>query len=101
MPYQRPDLSAYEADLKAHIQRVKNANSWDALRAEWLDQDQKRRELMTVRNIAHIRNTVDTTDSFYEAEIKYFNTNMPAISLLEKRSASLPAFSSICRALGV
>ena len=86
MPYQRPDLAAYQTELTAHIQRVKDAKTWDALRAEWLGQDQKRRELMTVRNIAHIRNTVDTTDSFYEAEIKYFNTNMPAISLREKRA---------------
>lgn len=86
MTYTRPDLAAYEAELTAHIERIKNADSWEALRTEWIAQDKRLRSLMNMRNIAHIWNTVNTQDSFYEEEMRYFNSKLPAISLLGRRA---------------
>ena len=86
IPYVRPDLTAYREALPAYVEQIRNAASWPELKALWLAQSDKRMEVMTARSIASIRNTVDTTDPFYEAEMRYFNTEMPAISLLEKQA---------------
>ena len=86
MKYERPDLSAYQEELKGHIQRVKDADSWESLRSEWLAQEKKRRSLWNSRSIAHIRNTINTLDPFYDAEIRYFNSEMPSITLLERNA---------------
>ena len=86
IPYVRPDLTAYREALPAYVEQIRNAASWLELKALWLAQSDKRMEVMTARSIASIRNTVDTTDPYYEAEMRYFNTEMPAISLLEKQA---------------
>lgn len=84
IPYVRPDLAAYREALPAYVEQIRNAASWPELKALWLAQSDKRLEVMTARSIASIRNTVDTTDPFYEGEMRYFNTEMPAISLDRK-----------------
>lgn len=84
--YRRPDLSAYQEEQRAHIRRIEAAGSWEELRAEWLAQDKKARRLYTAYNIAFIRNTIDTQDPFYEEEVRYFNSQLPAITLLEHRA---------------
>ena len=86
IPYVRPDLTAYREALPAYVEQIRNAASWPELKALWLAQSDKRLAVMTARSIASIRNTVDTTDPYYEAEMRYFNTEMPAISLLEKQA---------------
>ena len=86
IPYVRPDLTAYREALPAYVEQIRSAASWPELKALWLAQSDKRMEVMTARSIASIRNTVDTTDPYYEAEMRYFNTEMPAISLLEKQA---------------
>lgn len=86
IPYVRPDLTAYREALPAYVEQIRNAASWPELKALWLAQSDKRLQVMTARSIASIRNTVDTTDPYYEAEMRYFNTEMPAISLLEKQA---------------
>ena len=97
IPYVRPDLTAYREALPAYVEQIRNAASWPELKALWLAQSDKRLEVMTARSIASIRNTVDTTDPYYEAEMRYFNTEMPAISLLEKQAeAALLASPFVC-----
>lgn len=86
LPYVRPDLAAFKAELPAYVESIRNASSWDELKTRWLAQSDKKLEIMTMRSIASIRNTVDTTDPYYEAEMRYFNTELPAISLLEKQA---------------
>ncbi len=87
IPYVRPDLAAYKKEVEAHVQKVKNAESYEALRAEWLSHSEKTMEIMTMRSIASIRNTVDTTDASYDAEIRYFNSEFPAISLIAMQAS--------------
>ena len=97
IPYVRPDLTAYREALPAYVEQIRNAASWPELKALWLAQSDKRLQIMTARSIASIRNTVDTTDPYYEAEMRYFNTEMPAISLLEKQAeAALLASPFVC-----
>ncbi|MBQ9854559.1 MAG: M3 family oligoendopeptidase, partial [Clostridia bacterium] len=82
LPYVRPDLAAYKKEAEAHVEKVRNAESYEALRKEWISHSERTMEIMTMRSIASIRNTVDTTDAFYDQEIRYFNSEFPAISLI-------------------
>lgn len=82
LPYTRPDLAAYKDKVVRHVEKVKNAKSYEELRSEWISHAEKTMDVMTMRSIASIRNTVDTTDTFYDAEIRYFNSEFPAISLI-------------------
>lgn len=84
--YVRPDLAAYEQAARQHVENVQNAGSWEELKSAWLSHAELRKQVMTMRSIASIRNSVDTTDAFYDAEITYFNRTMPAISLIEKQA---------------
>lgn len=86
IPYVRPDLEAYKAALPAYVESIRNATSWEDLKAKWLEQSAKKLEIMTMRSIASIRNTVNTLDPYYEAEMRYFHTNMPEINLIEKQA---------------
>lgn len=86
IPYVRPDLEAYKAALPAYVESIRNATSWEDLKSKWLEQSAKKMEVMTMRSIASIRNTVNTLDPYYEAEMRYFNTNMPEINLIEKQA---------------
>ena len=75
--YQRPDLSLFKMELEQGLDSFKNAeNSIDQI-AAFQQVTQKRADFDTMMNICHIRHTIDTTDSFYEAENDYFDTVLP------------------------
>ena len=80
--YVRPDLAAYREELLAHVEKVKNEKSWEELKAEWLAHSAKSMEIMTMRSVASIRNTVDTTDAFYDGEMRYFHAELPSLMLI-------------------
>lgn len=84
--YVRPDLAAYREELLAHVEKVKNAKSWEELKAEWLAHSVKSMEIMTMRSVASIRNTVDTTDAFYDGEMRYFHAELPSLMLIERQA---------------
>ncbi|MCB9257466.1 MAG: M3 family oligoendopeptidase [Chitinophagales bacterium] len=79
LPYERPDIVAIKAEFSAQVEALKNADSL---------QDQKRaieainkinNEVDTASNIASIRNSIDTRDSFYDAEKAFFDEYSPEI----------------------
>ena len=84
--YTRPDLESYKQKAVAHVEAIKNAKTWEEMKQEWLSHSEVRKEVMTMRSIASIRNSVNTLDPFYDEEISYFNRTMPAISLIEKQA---------------
>lgn len=84
--YQRPDFAAFKAALTAHIERVRAAAAWPELREAWLAHTEDKRALFTMQTVASIRNTVDTTDPFYEAEMRVFHSEMPVINLMERQA---------------
>ena len=86
MEYKRPDLAAYAAELEAHVEKVKNAATWEELKQEWLRASERSSEVMTMQTIASIRSTIDTTDEFYDAEMRYFNAELPKLRILKARA---------------
>ena len=77
LEYVRPDFDAAEAKAKELTERVKAAESYADVKAVILESDEYMSELYTMTTIAHIRNTLNTTDEFYEKEIEFIHQRSP------------------------
>lgn len=75
--YVRPDLSEVKAGMEALLEEMKMADSAE----KQIDQVENiyklRARFETMSNVASIRHTIDTTDTFYEEEQRYFDLNYP------------------------
>ena len=77
LEYVRPDFDAAEAGAKELTKRVREAKSYADVKAAILKGDEYMSELHTMITIAHIRNTLNTTDEFYEKEIEFIHQRAP------------------------
>lgn len=82
--YVRPDMEKVMVDLRANIEALKKAESFDAFLSAYKAHVQADIEVSTAQSIAHIRNTVNMLDSYYEEEMAYFHSWMPKYELLMK-----------------
>ncbi len=85
LPYKRPDMDQVKAEYLDAIRRFKAAATYEEAREAYLAQDRILRTLHTAEVIASIRNTMDTTDPFYDAEITFFNQEMAKFMPLQKQ----------------
>ena len=75
--YVRPDVDALEKGCKELTERLRNAKSYAEVR-EIIDASEKMNEdAETMMVVAHIRNTLNTTDKFYEDELAFLQERMP------------------------
>ena len=84
IPYARPDMDAVLDSIKAAIEGLKTAKTYEAFRSAYLDYAQTDTELMTLKQLVYIRHTINMLDEYYTAENAYFNTQMPRYSIVEK-----------------
>jgi M3 family oligoendopeptidase len=77
LPYNRPDVKVTLALLKELIVELVNADSANDLLALMEEIRTVRSEFETLRTIASVRHSIDTTDTFYTAENKYFDEQSP------------------------
>ncbi|MEG1069681.1 MAG: M3 family oligoendopeptidase [Ruthenibacterium sp.] len=80
MPYARPNLADELAGFTTLCAQIKAAPNADAVLAAWDKFEAQSRHLSTLRTLAEIRHTVDTRDTFYEAENDFFDENTPMIA---------------------
>ena len=66
--YRRPDMDAAIKAIQAHTQCIKNAKSGEEVIEAILAMSKESAEMEDMLSVAYIRNTLDTTDPFYEAE---------------------------------
>ncbi|MBO4360928.1 MAG: M3 family oligoendopeptidase [Eubacteriaceae bacterium] len=85
--YERPDLQKASKELKEKIGDIRNAKDYGELRQTVLDIDKMYTHTSTMFTVAHVRNTIDMNDEFYEKEVEYFNRELPAFSLVGKEAA--------------
>ncbi len=71
--YERPDFAGVPAFYDALNARVKNAKSYEEVKACILDEERFSSHLSTMATIVEIRHTVDTSDKFYEKEYEYIH----------------------------
>lgn len=79
LEYVRPDFDTAEAKAKELTQKVKEAKSYADVKAVILENDAVMSELYTMVTIAHIRNTLNTTDKFYEDEMAFIHQRAPEV----------------------
>lgn len=73
LQYIRPDFDHYETELKRLTTQVQNAKEFSDIINNLKEADELTNELETMATIAMIRNTLNTTDEFYEKEVEFID----------------------------
>ena len=89
LAYVRPDMEAVMARVKADMEGLKSAASYEEFKNAYMDYVQADIELTTAQQIAHIRNTINMLDEYYAAEKAFFNAQMPKYEILIKEMGSV------------
>ncbi len=84
LTYSRPDLEQIKADTKALIARMEQAEDYETARAAFLEKDALTRRTQTQATLCSIRHSIDTRDSFYDAEENFWNAALPEIEEWEQ-----------------
>ena len=84
IPYVRPDMDKVLDSVKAAIQSLKTAKTYEEFRSAYMDYSQIGTELTTLQQLVYMRHTVDMLDEFYTAENAFFNKQMPRYSIATK-----------------
>ncbi|MHC1748629.1 MAG: M3 family oligoendopeptidase [Cellulosilyticaceae bacterium] len=75
--YERPNYQIIKEEAEQLISKIESATSYQA-QAEYVDEmNTIRNTIDTMANIASIRYTINTADSFYEAERTYWDEHEP------------------------
>ena len=82
--YKRPDMGAMKKKLKSLLKQLKKPKSYDEARAAYLASEKESGHLETSYVVASIRNTLDTTDKFYDGEMQFFNRALAQLMPLSK-----------------
>lgn len=89
LKYVRPDMDAVMARVKADIEGLKEAKTYEEFKNAYMDYVQADIELSTSHQIAHIRNTINMLDEFYAAEKAFFNAQLPKYGILVKEMGTV------------
>ena len=84
MPYVRPDMEALKACTEKTIEILKGAASYEAARTAFFALQDEEEKAGTMMSLCHVRNTIDTTDAFYEGEVKWLREQNAAMIPLRK-----------------
>ena len=79
LKYERPDFVHMGETWKKAAEDIRNASDYGEVKRIMAAVDEESRHISTMVNIANIRNTLDTTDEFYEAENEYNETTYPTV----------------------
>ncbi len=79
--YVRPDVAAVEAEIKKLIAELKAAKSYAEVKDIILRSDKAVEEMATMLTVAHVRNTLNTTDKFYEDEMAWIQQTLPVAQM--------------------
>ena len=71
--YRRPDMSALKRSVRKQLRLFRSATSFEEAKSAYLAAQGILKHVETSYVVASIRNTLDTTDKFYDGEMKFFN----------------------------
>lgn len=80
MPYQRPDLDSVKSQIADLTERLLKASDYGTAKTVFLEKDTLDRHVSTLEGLASIRHTIDTRDTFYDEEVKFWNSAKPQIT---------------------
>ena len=88
--YKRPDINELKKQFKSYIKKFRNASSAEEADAVFLDMERAQRHFVSMVSVAHIRNTMNMKDEFYDKERKFFDVNLAKLMpLIKKMNRSL------------
>ncbi|GHV35680.1 oligoendopeptidase F [Clostridia bacterium] len=79
IPYKRQSLEDASAELKALTARLENAPDAESAISAVYGQDKLLRSFSTQTSVAYIRHTINTADTFYDAEKSYYDEIEPQL----------------------
>lgn len=89
-PYKRPNMFRLRLRATLAVAKMRFATRYEAFKLAFFAASAVHQNLMTMRTMVEIRHSIDTRDSFYDAENEFFNEAIPKI---------LPVFVSMYEAL--
>ena len=93
MKYIRPELEECKKKAWVIFESFRNAESIEAAERAFLEWDSFSSHIETMINLAVVRNTIDTTDKFYENEVEYIDSMTPELSAVRQEFVRLMAES--------
>ena len=79
LEYVRPDFEGAKKVQEEATEQIKSAKSYAEVKEAMKSVEEMECHLQTLVTICNIRNTLDTTDEFYEKEIEYIQNTYPTI----------------------
>ena len=79
MHYERPDLDRCKAQLADLTRRLSGAESYAEAKDAFLQKERLNGHIRTLATLVHIRHSIDTRDSFYDGEAKFWNSALPEL----------------------
>ncbi|MBP1587236.1 MAG: M3 family oligoendopeptidase [Clostridia bacterium] len=83
--YKRPDINELKKQCRLYIKKLRSAKSAEEADAAFLAMNGSQKHFFSMVSIAHIRNTMNMKDEFYDAEKKFFDVNLPKLMPLVKK----------------
>ena len=78
--YERVDIQELKDQIASLTERLRDAADFDQAERCFLEMnDLDGRTMRTMRTVAQIRRDIDTRDEFYDAEMKFYNRELPAV----------------------
>ncbi len=79
IPYKRADLAHWKAMTEDLTARFKAATTFEEADAVYREAETADVEYSTMVSLARIRRDIDTRDEFYDAEVTFYNQEMPKL----------------------
>lgn len=89
MQYVRPDFAKLMEECKALLKAMKEAKSSEEFFAAFMAIDKKMQNLNTMYTLVNIRNSINTKDEFYDAEMTAMDENIPQFAEISTTSAQI------------
>ena len=85
IPYHRADLAAWKQQMEDITARFKAARTFEEADAAYREAATFDEDYQTMLSLARIRNNIDTRDEFYDAEVKFYNRELPKVQALKQQ----------------
>ena len=79
MPYDRPNVEAVMLQMNELCAKMQDAKTYEEAKAVFLEKEAFEKHYFTMYTLASVRNTIDTRDEFYDAEMKFWNVASPEL----------------------
>ncbi len=93
LAYARPDIDVFSRSYEELTEKLSRAGSYAEFKEAFFALQELTEQIETAYVTAHIRNNMNTADEFYDAEMDFFNDNLPKLAVMEKKMNTVLASS--------